>query len=250
MALQAQQIVALALSAGRGTSGYTAQAGQFLNLILSYLAQTYDFDECRKLATLTLSGSSASYSLPADYLRAREVFYYVGGTPFYLNQIPLEEYDQLFNGAGINNYPEQYATQIEASPTPLIYFWPPPNLSLSVSVRYQAQPSDILTPESSSTIPWFPNQQYLVKRLTADIAMLTDDTRHQTLLSEAAAILDRFLMIDDDKSNYSQQVQLDRRRFRNINNLKPTKVTGFALLLALPMLNITFEILSGYIGLT
>lgn len=227
MALQAQQIVALALSAGRGTSGYTAQAGQFLNLILSYLAQTYDFDECRKLATLTLSGSSASYSLPADYLRAREVFYYVGGTPFYLNQIPLEEYDQLFNGAGINNYPEQYATQIEASPTPLIYFWPPPNLSLSVSVRYQAQPSDILTPESSSTIPWFPNQQYLVKRLTADIAMLTDDTRHQTLLSEAAAILDRFLMIDDDKSNYSQQVQLDRRRFRNISNLKPTKVTGF-----------------------
>ena len=227
MALQAQQIVALALSAGRGTSGYTAQAGQFLNLILSYLAQTYDFDECRKLATLTLSGSSASYSLPADYLRAREVFYYVGGTPFYLNQIPLEEYDQLFNGAGINNYPEQYATQIEASPTPLIYFWPPPNLSLSVSVRYQAQPSDILMPESSSTIPWFPNQQYLVKRLTADIAMLTDDTRHQTLLSEAAAILDRFLMIDDDKSNYSQQVQLDRRRFRNISNLKPTKVTGF-----------------------
>jgi hypothetical protein len=227
MALQAQQIVALALSAGRGTSGYTAQAGQFLNLILSYLAQTYDFDECRKLATLTLSGSSASYSLPADYLRAREVFYYVGGTPFYLNQIPLEEYDQLFNGAGINNYPEQYATQIEASPTPLIYFWPPPNLSLSVSVRYQAQPPDILTPESSSTIPWFPNQQYLVKRLTADIAMLTDDTRHQTLLSEAAAILDRFLMIDDDKSNYSQQVQLDRRRFRNISNLKPTKVTGF-----------------------
>ncbi len=226
MALQAQQIVALALSAGRGTSGYTSQAGQFLNAILSYLAQTYDFDECRKTVVLPVTGNTASYSLPTDYLRAREVFYYVSGTPFYLNQIPLEEYDQLFNGPGINNYPEQFATQVETSP-PTMYFWPPPNISLSVNLRYQSQPSDILTPETSSVIPWFPNQQYLIKRLTADIAMLTDDTRHQSLLAESAAILDKFLMIDDDKSGYAQQVTLDRRRFRNISNLKPTKVTGF-----------------------
>jgi hypothetical protein len=226
MALQAQQIVSLALSAGRGTTGYTTQAGQFLNLILQYLYQTYDFDECRKTTVLNISAASASYSLPADYLRAREVFYYVSGTPFYLNQIPLEEYDQLFNGPGINNYPEQFATQIETSP-PTIYFWPPPNLSLAVNIRYQSIMPDILTPETSSTIPWFPNQQYLIKRLTGDIAMLTDDTRHQALLAEAAMILDKFLMIDDDKSGYAQQVQLDRRRFRNISNLKPTKVTGF-----------------------
>ena len=226
MALQAQQIVALALSAGRGTQGYTSQAGQFLNLLLSYLAQTYDFDELRKTTTITLSGSSASYALPADYLRAREVFYSVNGTIFYLNQVPLEEYDQYFQGPGINNYPEQFATQVETSP-PTIYFWPPPNLALQCVVRYQSQPADILTPESSSVIPWFPNQQYLIKRLTADIAMLTDDTRHQSLLAESAAILDKFLMIDDDKSGYAQQVTLDRRRFRNISNLKPTKVTGF-----------------------
>ena len=226
MALQAQQIVALALSAGRGTSGYTAQAGQFLNLILSYLAQTYDFDELRKTAVLNVTGAGASYALPADYLRAREVFYSVNGTIFYLNQIPLEEYDQCFQGPGISNYPEQFATQIETSP-PTIYFWPPPALSLAVSVRYQSQPADILTPETSSVVPWFPNQQYLIKRLTADIAMLTDDTRHQSLLAEAVQILDRYLMIDDDKSGYAQQVTLDRRRFRSTGSLKPTKQTGF-----------------------
>jgi len=226
MALQAQQIVALALSAGRGTSGYTTQAGQFLNLILSYLAQTYDFDELRKTATLNVTGAGASYALPADYLRAREVFYSVNGTIFYLNQIPLEDYDQMFQGPGISNYPEQYATQIETSP-PTIYFWPPPALSLAVTVRYQSQPSDILTPETSSVVPWFPNQQYLIKRLTADIAMLTDDTRHKSLLDEAVQILDRYLMIDDDKSGYAQQVTLDRRRFRSTESLKPTKQTGF-----------------------
>lgn len=226
MALQAQQIVALALSAGRGTSGYMTQAGQFLNLILSYLAQTYDFDELRKTAVLNVTGAGASYALPADYLRAREVFYSVNGTIFYLNQIPLEEYDQCFQGPGISNYPEQFATQIETSP-PTIYFWPPPALSLAVSVRYQSQPADILTPETSSVVPWFPNQQYLIKRLTADIAMLTDDTRHQSLLAEAVQILDRYLMIDDDKSGYAQQVTLDRRRFRSTGSLKPTKQTGF-----------------------
>ena len=226
MAMQAQQIVALALAAGRGTSGYVTQAGQFLNLILSYLAQTYDFDELRKTATLNVTGASANYPLPADYLRAREVFYSVNGTIFYLNQIPLEEYDQCFQGPGISHYPEQYATQIETSP-PTIYFWPPPALTLAVTVRYQSQPADILTPETSSVVPWFPNQQYLIKRLTSDIAMLTDDTRHQTLRDEAAQILDRYLMIDDDKSGYAQQVTLDRRRFRSTESSKITKQTGW-----------------------
>lgn len=226
MALQAQQIVSLALAAGRGTSGYTAQAGQFLNLILSYLCQTYDFDECRATTTINVSGAAASYSLPADFLRTREVFYSVNGTIFYLNQVPLEEYDQYFQGPGISNYPEQFATQVETSP-PTIYFWPPPATALAVTVRYQRQMPDILTPESSSSIPWFPNQQYLIKRLTGDIAMLTDDTRHQALMAEAAAILDRYLMIDDDKSGYAQQVTLDRRRFRSTESLKPTKQTGF-----------------------
>jgi hypothetical protein len=224
MAYSAAQIVNLALQAGRGTSGYTSQAGQFLNLILSFLAQTYDFDEVRKTTTINLTGSSASYSLPTDYLRSREVFYNVNGTIFYLNQIPLEEYDQAFIGPGINDYPEQFATQIESG---LIYFWPPPNLSLAVTLRYQSQPADIFMPETSSTIPWFLNQQYLIKRLTADIAMLTDDTRHQTLVAEAEKILEKFLMMSDDKEGYAQQVTLDRRRFRSFGALKPTKVTGF-----------------------
>jgi hypothetical protein len=224
MALTSAQIVDQACQIAKSTA--SAKAGQLLNSILNQLALTYDFDLLRAATTLSVSAASASYSLPADYLRQREVFYNVLGTIFYLNQIPLSDYDQAFLGPGINNYPEWFATDMSASP-PLMYFWPPPNQSLSVIVKYSRLPADITTPETSTSVPWFPVSLYLITRLAAELMAPTDDARRQNFLKEAASILDKYLMMDDDQTGFSRQVTKDARQFRNTSGLKPTKQTGF-----------------------
>jgi hypothetical protein len=224
MPYSAAQIVTLATQVSR-TPGYTAQAGEMLNAILADLCQQYDFDFIRQTTTLNIGPGSAYYVLPADHYRTREVFYNVQGTIFFLYQIPLEDYDQAFAGPGVNNYPQSYAVDVAADPNNM-YFWPPPAISLSVTVRYQPQKADITTPESSSTVPWFPNQRYLIKKLAADLMMLSGDKRMNEFEKDAQEILKNFLSMDDDKENYAQTVKLDGRRFRGSAKLRPTKVTG------------------------
>lgn len=226
MALTAAQIVALSCQVCR-VPGMTAQAGQFLNMVLQNLAQVYDFDFERKTnASLSILASSASYSLPSDHLRTREVFYSINGTIFYLTQWPLEEYDQLFQGPGISNYPDRYAIQVETTPHTIL-FYPPPAQPLTVTVRYQPTPDDITMPETSSVIPWFPNQQILLKELNAMVSMLSDDERSIDFEKRAEKSLSKFLVNSDDKEGYAQQVQLDRRTYRVRDNAKPTKQTVF-----------------------
>lgn len=228
MPYTSQQIVQRACYIAKAP-GFVAQAGQYLNLILQDLCQTYDFDFIRELQTLNViplanltSGLPQGYAMNADHLRTREVFYYVGGQPFYLAQMPIERFDQLFNGPGVSNYPENYSIRTETAPYTM-YLYEPPQIPLTVFVRYQPQMPDITTPESSSVVPWFPNQKYLLKQLTADLMAETDDARQEKYEGQARMILDKFLMMKDDKENYAQTVKLDPLRFGNRSSLKPTK---------------------------
>lgn len=222
MAYTAQQLVTLACQIAK-TPGFVTQAGQFLNMILADYAQVMDLDVIRQTTVLNINSQSASYPLPADYLRAVEVFYNVNGTIFYLNQIPLSDYDQEFQGPGISNYPEQYATDISQSTGPTIFFWPPPALPLAVTLRYRPQTTDIDTPETSSVIPWFPNQRILLKDLTVELFALADDSRGPQTEAEVEKRMRKYLIMDDDKEGYAQQVQLDRRYFRPNGNTPNTK---------------------------
>ena len=111
-------------------------------------------------------------------------------------------------------------------------FYPPPSGAFPPMVRYQRQMPDIATPETSSTIPWFPNTQYLRTRLTGELFAITDDERASAYLGDgpmgAQGILNRFLKLANDNENRSQMVKLDRRTFRpNNNNLPVTKLVGW-----------------------
>ena len=209
--------------------GFTSQAGQLLNTLLSDLAQNHDFDILRKATTINVDGTAAAYALPGDYLRQREVFYTIDGEPFYLNQIPQEDYDQLYQGPGVANYPQSFATNLGNVPpgqpgyAPIIQFWPPPAMPIAMTLRYQSQPADITTPETSSSVPWFPNQRYLVKQLAADLMMFTDDLRLEAFGRDATAILRDYLTMDDDKEGYVRQVKLDARFFRGSGGSRATK---------------------------
>lgn len=225
MPYTANQLISLACQITK-QPGFITQAGQFLNMILEDYCQTIeDQDTIRQTAILNIGAAGASYPLPANHLRTREVFYNVNGQPFYLNQIPLEDYDQLFTGDGVDNYPRMYAIRVETSPHTIL-FWPPPAIPLSVSVRYQPILGAIPNPESSTIIPWFPNQRLLLRELCVDMLMLADDTqRKEDLQRDVERMMTKYLIMDDDKEGYARTVKLDRRMFRPRDNYPPSKLS-------------------------
>lgn len=257
MALTANQIVAYACQIAK-VPGFVSQGQDFLNLFLEELAQNYDFPAAAYLFQNFTVGPNAGtgpqgtqwylLQLPANtnpilsnakYLRTHSVFYSVSGTIFYLTQIPLEDYDRLFQGTGISNYPYWYSVDTTGSPnlaTVQMAFYPPPNLSLSVSIRNQYQPNAInFGSTGGSSIPWFPQQDILVDGVACKLFRLTSDMRYENardnLYGNSAKGIDgsinKYMKMMDDRENYAMTVKLDRRRFRSTVFLKPTKTTGF-----------------------
>lgn len=238
MALQAQQIVSLATQIA-GVPGFTAQAGQLLNMILSDLCQTYDFDVAKKITTITLATVSTNfgsgpYLLPADYLRAcnsRSVFFTYNGVAYELTPFDLDEYDTLVQQQGNTSFPSVFATDMSQTP-PQLFVWPPPSGAFPLTVRYFAQMPDITAPETSTTVPWFPSQDYLTTRLAGEVMKVADDDRSERFLgsgdSGAQGILTRYLKLKDDSSNRAATVKLDRRFFGGqFSRVKNTKTLGF-----------------------
>ncbi len=237
MALTSAQIVTLSCQIAK-CSGFTSQAGQKLNAILQELCQTYDLELARKTTTITFNGTIGPYALPSDYLRARkgDIFYVFQGVPYFMTPLMLEEYDALVQQAGLNDFPRFFTTDMAPSP-PTLLVWPSPSLVVPVTVRYYAQMADITTPETSSTVPWFPMDNYLVTRLAGELMQITDDDRAGMFLTSeesqnpqgAAVILRRYLKLKDDPEGKTHTVQLDRRIFGTTrwNLLQNTKNIGW-----------------------
>lgn len=216
--------------------GRESQVGQLLNLILADYAQTMDEDAIRKTTTLNIGPQAVIpyfYALPSDYLRFYDVFYLVSGEPFYLSQMELKDLDQQYTGSGIDNYPEQFATDMSQNPqatagsSPSIAFFPPPSIPLAVTVRYRPQTADIVTPETSATVPWFPNQRLLMKELCMEAGSLADDARVGGWEQEVERRMKKYLTLSDDSEGFSMTVKLDPRQFRPRSNFPPSKKTGF-----------------------
>jgi len=243
MPLQAQQIVSYACSVAKAPA-YTTQAGDFLNLILQELC-SYDLDVIRSVYNFTFNSSAGNnqgpYTLPTNWLRSNrgDVLYTILGVPYIMIPIQLSEFDALVEQAGLNAYPVNYA--IDTSPIatqghPQMWVWPPAAGSYPVTARYFSQMADISTPASSSTIPWFPDQAYLLRRLTGEVMTLTGDDRAPSWLGGedpqsgflgAGALLDRYLKTQGE-SDAVKTVSLDRRRFGSTYlGLPNTKTIGW-----------------------
>lgn len=238
MAYSAKQLVALACQIAKVQPGMQSQVGQFLNMILADYAQTMDLDSIRKTVQFSASAAytgiglnGAGYLLPVDYLREVQVFYNVNGTIFNLSPMALEQYTTLFQGIGVADYPEEFATDISqqavaAYGAPVMYFWPPPAISLTMNLLYRPQVSDITGPETSSVIPWFPNQRILLRDLCVDTMLLGDDSRKAETIKEVEVRMRKYLIMKDDREGFAQTVKLDPLKFKNNVNLPPTKLTS------------------------
>lgn len=231
----AAAIVALACQAAKGTK-YTVQAGQLLNVILQSLNQDYDLDVARGKFTFNFVADNGSgltgggpINLATDYLRCEpeDFFYMVNGVPYVPVNIDLAEYDALAKLPGTASYPYNYATDLSQTP-PVLYLYPPSSGAYAATMRYRRQMPDITTPETSSTVPWFPNQGYLIKMLTALVMDLTGDTRAAATALAAEGMLLKYLNLKDDHEARAQTVKLDKRRFGlNWSRLPNTKALGW-----------------------
>jgi hypothetical protein len=105
------------------------------------------------------------------------------------------------------------------------YVYPGPSGAFPTTLRYQR----LMPPLTDTTrIPWFPDQQYLLTRLTAELMATSDDARYEWFISNSVGILGKYEAFSDDKNNRAQTVQLDRSRFgRAFNSLPNTKTVGW-----------------------
>lgn len=239
--LQAQQIVALSCQIAKAP-GFTSQAGQFLNTVLSELCQDYDFEIIRQTYNFTFSTSAAGLGyapgsgpnvMPTDLVRVYRngSFYQISQVPYPLIGVKQEEFDRFVQQPGLQSYPYMFYVDVSTSP-PGLYVWPPASGAYPATVRYQPQKPNITTPESSTTVPWFPNTNYLITRVAGELMKLTNDDRTEAYLGEgpggAKGILTSYLKMKDDPETAVKTVTLDRRRFGSgTDRLRNTKTIGW-----------------------
>lgn len=246
MGLTSAQIVDLATQAAK-VPGWTSQAGKLLNSILQDLCQDYDFDAARGGTNIVLtSGLKGPYALPTDYLRLRqregkaELYYLIDGVPYHPDQRTYAEINAMVYTPGLQNYPQLFATNMSVAVPgvtgPDLYVWPPSNGAYTLIIGYQKQMADIVTPETSATVPWFPNNNYLITRLAGELMKLTNDDRVDAFLGSdqernpggAGTILRAYLGLKDDNEGSVKTVTLDKRRFRGrMNSSRNTKTIGW-----------------------
>jgi hypothetical protein len=240
MPLAASQIVTLATQIAKCPS-FTTQGGQFLNSVLADLCQDYDLVAARGITSFvfqTTSTGSGPYALGVtDWLRANrnDVFYTIDGVKYVMIGVEMAEYDALVQQAGLNAYPENYAVDnsaegIVANGGATMYVWPPAAGAWPVTARYQRQMPDLTLAQLADTVtvPWFPNQNYLITKTAALLMQITNDDRKDKFDADAEHMVKKFLTLQDESDEVAKTVTLDRRRFGTPwNRVKNTKRIGW-----------------------
>ena len=229
--INATQIVSLACAIAKAP-GFIAQGGQCLNLVLNDLVLHRDLKINRYTASITVTANSnGPFNLPADYLRTYDLFYLNNNLPYFLRPISMEQYDGEFKDPSISNYPYEFATDLQpqaATPNTgvaLLYVYPQSSGQITLTHRYMIRRADLTTPESSSSIPWFPDQDYLIHATAMRLMKITDDQRYDRFVQDGEDMLRTHLIMEGDEQQVVKEVKLDARRFRFRRWLAPTKVT-------------------------
>jgi len=232
MPLTSQQIVTAACAVAK-CPGFTSQGGIYLNFVLKDLWLHRDLKVNRVTQTIVIqANSNGPFALEANYLRTYDLFYLQNNLPYFLHPITMEQYDQEFKDPSISNYPYEYATDLStqaqtASGTAgQIYVYPQSSGQISLTHRYMLQQPEITTPETSSVVPWFQDQDYLVKATAMRLMEITDDERLDKFRADLGDMLRIHLIMEGDEQAVVHAVRLDPRAFRGNRSTRPTKVTN------------------------
>lgn len=230
--LQAQQIIQLACSIAK-CPGFTSQGGNFLNLALEDLWLHRDLKINRKTIQIPVqANSNGPFPLASDYQRTYDLFFEQNNLPYFLHPISTEQYDQEFKDPSIANYPYEFMTLLYDAQTAItnqsagqLFIYPQSSGLISLTHRYMQERPAIPAPETSTVIPWFEDQDYLVKATAARLMDITDDTRKDKFLLDCENMLRTHLIMEGDEQAVVKSVRLDPRRFHTNRTLKPTKIT-------------------------
>ncbi|MFP3703368.1 hypothetical protein SB783_05145 [Paraburkholderia sp. SIMBA_009] len=209
------------------------QGGIYLNSVLEDLWLHRDLKINRVVEQVVVQANNyGPFTLPLNYLRTYDLFFLQNNLPYFLHPISPEEWDQEFKDPSIANYPYEFMTLLYDETTAQanqsagqIFIYPQSSGQISLTHRYMVKQPDIVTPESSTVIPWFPDSLYLIKRTAAELMVETDDTRHDALIAECEKMLYTHLIMEGDEQAVVKSVRLDPRRFHTNRTLKPTKIT-------------------------
>ncbi len=240
--MTAAQICARAAQIAKGP-GFTTQAGQSLNMILEDLVLNRNLKVNRVTQSITLPANTfGPINLEADYLRTYDLFYPMptSGSPgsqtgitIFLPPITMEQFDAEFKSPSVANYPYEFATDLSSEAIAAsaaggyLYVYPQSSGQITLTHRYMIKRASITSPESSSTVPWFAFQNYLVTRLAAEVMQDTGDDRRPQFLKEAEEMLQPYLIMEGDEQSAVHEVKLDPRRFKFRGSLKPVKSYPF-----------------------
>lgn len=230
MALTAAQIVADALSIAK-CPGFTAQGGRALNLVLSDLVLHRNLKVNLVSTTIAAAANTnGPFNLEADYLRTYELMYLINDQPYFLQPSNRLQFDSEPNKTTTSNYPYEWASDLSPVATGgvgLLYIYPKSSGAITLNHRYFIKRADITTPETSSTVPWFEDQDYLVQATALRMMRITDDSRVPMFEQWCEKMLQTHLVMEGDEQQVVKEVKLDPRRFRVGGMLRPTKVDPY-----------------------
>ena len=245
MPLSCSQLIALAVQKANAP-GFVSQAGQELNLLLEHLAQTYDFASSQgwwagtfgqgiggDVNSASVVAGSGPYQVPVDFLRMdlNDFFWVNQGINYFPTPLDISEFDQLVQQPGFTSYSTAYAIDVSTTPYGL-YVWPAPSGAYPVYGRYHRRPLDVATPQTSSTVPWFPSQAALLQGLSSIMMGYSGDSRQQQWWgddmgnppSSFTGLLKAYKAREGNMETRAARVTLDRRHFGpRWNSLPPTK---------------------------
>jgi hypothetical protein len=230
--LQAQQIVSLACTICKAP-GFTQMGGQMLNMALEDLWLHRDLKINRVTEFVTVQANNyGPFTLPLNYLRTYDLFFQQNNLPYFLNPISTEEWDQEFKDPSIANYPYEFMTILTDETTSIannsagsLFIYPQSSGQIVLTHRYMVKQPDIVSPETSTIIPWFPDQDYLIKATAMRLMDITDDTRKESFAQQCNNMLRTHIIMEGDEQQVVKSVRLDPRRFHSNRSLKPTKIT-------------------------
>ena len=228
--LTAAQIVSLAMQIAQAPAGYTQQGGQLFTMTMQDLLWKRDLQVNLTLENIPIGTNlNGPFTGAANYLRTYNMTFVLNGQSFKLNPITLDQYDAEFKAPQISSYPYEFAVDSspQAQQLPIQFFiYPQCNQAITLQHRYFMQQPDIATPETSSAIPWFFDQDYLVHATATRLMTITNDDRYPAFIKIGEEMLRKFLIMEGDKEFLPVSIQLDPRLYRRARSLRPTKVTG------------------------
>lgn len=206
--------------------GFLSYGGRALNMTLEDLWMHRNLKVNLVRSTITTTPySNGPFNLETDYARTYDMWYMVTGTPYFLNPCTLRDFDQD-QQSGLSSYPSEWATDLSGVPTVgygSLYVYPQSNMALTLFHRYFVRRPDISTPETSSVVPWFEDQDYLTVATAMRVMRITGDDRYASFAMECDKLLLKHLLTEGDEQQAVRYVKLDPRMFKVKSSNRPTK---------------------------